>query len=105
VDLVTERPERFFYTGRIPTFTDKNARLARTSFEAFRRTIHPDMLWNPFVLRITRELQRFGDALEDGKRPKLALCAPPQTGKSLTAQDFAAWMSGRRPNSKTITGK
>jgi hypothetical protein len=102
VDLVTERPERFFYTGRIPAFTDKNARLARKSFEAFRRTIRPDMLWNPFVLRLTRELQRFADGMEAGKRPKLAISTPPQHGKSTAAEDFSAWIAGRNPDWKTI---
>jgi hypothetical protein len=102
LDVVTERPERFFYTGRTPLFTDRNAKLSRKSFEAFRRTIHPDMLWNPFVLRITRELERFGRAYEAGKRPKLAISTAPQMGKSMAAEDFAAWMSGRQPNKKTI---
>ncbi len=32
----------------------------------------------PFVLRITRELERFARAYEGGKRPKLAFCTPPQ---------------------------
>jgi hypothetical protein len=50
---VTERPARFLYTKGIPTFTNKNALIARRSFEAFRRTIRHDMLWNPFVLRLT----------------------------------------------------
>ena len=102
VDLITERPKRFFYTARVPALTDKNARVARKSFEAFRRTIRPDMLWNPFVLRLTRELHQFGRALERGKRPKVAFCTPPQHGKSLAAEDFAAWISGRNPNYKTI---
>jgi hypothetical protein len=102
VDLITERPERFVFTNKLPALTDKNARVARNSFEAFRRTVHPEMLWNPFVLRITRELQEFAVAYEGGKRPKLAFCTPPQHGKSLSAEDFAAWMSGRQPNKKTI---
>jgi hypothetical protein len=102
VDTVTERPVRFVYAKGLPVLTDNNARLAKRSFEAFRRTVHPNMLWNPFVLRITRELQRFGLAFEAGKRPKVAISCPPQTGKSMAAADFAAWMSGRNPNFKTI---
>jgi hypothetical protein len=47
-------------------------------------------------------LQQFGEALEAGGRPKLALCTAPQHGKSLAAEDFAAWISGRNPNFKTI---
>jgi len=85
-----------------PVLRDNNARVARNSFEAFRRTVHPEMLWNPFVLRITRELEYFAEAYEGGRRPKLAFCTPPQHGKSLSAEDFAAWMSGRQPNKKTI---
>jgi len=45
---------------------------AKRKFEAYRRTLHPDMKWNPFVHRVTRELQQFGLAYEKGKRPKLA---------------------------------
>jgi hypothetical protein len=37
VNVVTELREWFFYTDRIPTFTEKNARVARTSLEAYRR--------------------------------------------------------------------
>ena len=39
MDVVTERPERFVYTNSLPALTDNNARLAKRSFEAFRRTI------------------------------------------------------------------
>jgi hypothetical protein len=94
--VVTERPQQFRYTTAIPSLVEKNARLARR----FRRTIRPDMLWNPFVLRLTRELERFGLAYEAGKRPKLILSTPPQVGKSMAAEDFAAWMIGRRPVAK-----
>ena len=100
MDLVTERPERFFYTERIPTFTNKNARLARTSFEAFRKTIHPDMLWNPFVLRITRELQRFGDALEDAspapQADLLAIGQPPSSPRAVTPPACSGASTARR---------
>jgi hypothetical protein len=75
--VVTPRPERFRYTTAIPALTEKNARLARRSFEAFRRTIRPNMLWNPFVLRLTRELQHFGDAMEAGRRLHLNMGSQP----------------------------
>jgi hypothetical protein len=61
--VVTPRPEQFRYIKAIPVLTEKNARLARRSFEAFRRTIRPSMIWNPFVLRLTRELEHFGHTL------------------------------------------
>jgi predicted phage terminase large subunit-like protein len=86
----------------IDHYNQQTAEAARNSFPIFRRTTHPGILWNPFVGRITRELQRFGEALEAGDRPKLAICTPPQHGKSLAAEDFGAWISGRNPNFKTI---
>jgi hypothetical protein len=79
-----------------------NGYLANISFQSFRRTVRPDMIWNPFVYRITRELQRFGEAYERGDRPKLVLITPPQHGKSIAAEDFIAWMAGRNPDHKTI---
>jgi hypothetical protein len=79
-----------------------NAREARDSFKVFRQTIRPGILWTPFVSRLTRELQRFGEAFEGGQRPKLAIACPPQHGKSTAAEDFAAWMAGRCPDFETI---
>jgi hypothetical protein len=94
--------EDFFFTGRVPSFRSDNAGLARGSFETFRRTIRPGMIWNPFVYRITRELQRFYEGYKAGKRPKLAIATPPQHGKSIAAEDFAAWVAGKEPDWKTI---
>lgn len=37
-----------------------------------------------------------------GLRPKLAICAPPQHGKSMSVVDFIAWMSGLNPGLKTM---
>jgi hypothetical protein len=54
------------------------------------------------VEEITNELQTFYDAFENGKRPKLAIQLPPQHGKSWSAEDFAAWLAGKRPDLKTI---
>jgi hypothetical protein len=34
--------------------------------------------------------------------PKLILSCPPQTGKSMAAEDFAAWMIGRQPDWRII---
>jgi hypothetical protein len=48
------------YEAELDMFTHVNALAAQHSFEMFRKTVRPTMLWNPFVLRITRELQRFG---------------------------------------------
>jgi hypothetical protein len=68
---VNVTPEVYVDSKRFPIVAEQNARVARASFEAFRRTMRRDMLWNPFVLRLTRELQRFGAAFEAGKRPML----------------------------------
>ena len=40
------------------------------------------------------ELQRFYEDMLAGRRPKLAIMAPPQHGKSWAATDFAAWVAG-----------
>jgi hypothetical protein len=95
-------PQSNYYTSDISITEYGNATIAKDSFEAFRKTIRPAMLWNPFVYRLTRELQRFADAMEAGKRPKLAISSPPQMGKSTAAEDFAAWIAGRNPDWKTI---
>jgi hypothetical protein len=61
-----------YYISDIPRVEYANATLAKNSFEVFRKTIRPTMLWNPFVYRLTRELQRFANAMEAGKRPNIA---------------------------------
>jgi predicted phage terminase large subunit-like protein len=48
------------------------------------------------------ELQQFYQDFVAGRRPRLALMSPPQHGKSLTAIDFIAWISGKNPDIKTI---
>ena len=40
--------------------------------------------------------------LEKGERPKLALMAPPQHGKTEQVTDFIAWVAGKEPDLKTI---
>jgi len=89
-------------TERLDAVTEANAAMARESFAVFRRTIRPGMLWSPFVGLMTRELQKFHEAFVAGKRPKLAMMTPPQHGKSLAAEDFAAWEAGKNPSLKTI---
>ncbi len=48
------------------------------------------------------EPQRFYAEFKQGKRPKLAIMAPPQHGKSWAATDFIAWVAERDPDLKTI---
>jgi hypothetical protein len=79
-----------------------NSDRARDVFSVFRRTIRPGMLWNPFVDELTYELVKFYEDMVAGKRPKLAISAPPQHGKSWAAEDFIAWLAGKNPDLKTI---
>jgi predicted phage terminase large subunit-like protein len=75
---------------------------ARESFAAFRRLMHPELLWGWWLQKLAEELQRFWEDLVAGRRPKLALMAPPQHGKSLAITDFIAWVAGKNPDLKTI---
>jgi predicted phage terminase large subunit-like protein len=75
---------------------------ARKDFATFRSLKRPTMLWSWWTEEVARELMRFYRALTEGRRPKLALMAPPQHGKSWTIWDFIAWIAGRHPAFKTI---
>jgi hypothetical protein len=77
---------------------------ARGSFWAFRKNLRYGtmMLWGWWVELVAVELQQFYQDFVAGRRPRLALMAPPQHGKSLTAIDFIAWISGKNPDIKTI---
>jgi predicted phage terminase large subunit-like protein len=76
--------------------------LARNDFGLFRQLIHPDFSWNWWTDDAARKLQRFYLDLMAGRRPKLALMAPPQHGKSTTILDFIAWIAGNDLDLKTI---
>jgi predicted phage terminase large subunit-like protein len=76
--------------------------LARADFGLFRQLIHPDMHWNWWTDEVARELNRFYLDLKAGRRPKLALMAPPQHGKSTAVWDFIAWIVGKDPGLRTI---
>jgi hypothetical protein len=80
----------------------RKAEVCRHSFKAYRQAVHPNLKWNWAVEEITKELQQFYEAFEEGKRPKLAIEMPPQHGKSLAAEDFISWTAGKRPDWKTI---
>ena len=75
---------------------------AREEFFAFRQYIRPDIKWGWFVQDVSLQLQEFYEDWQAGKRPKLVLMAPPQHGKTETAEHFIAWVAGRNPDSKTI---
>jgi hypothetical protein len=75
---------------------------ARDYFYSFRIMMHPNMLTNWWTKEISWQLQWFYEDLIAGKRPKLALEAPPQHGKSRAVEDFVAWVAGKNPDLKTI---
>jgi predicted phage terminase large subunit-like protein len=75
---------------------------AREEFFAYRQYIDPDILWSWWVQETSLHLQQFYEDLVAGKRPKLALLAPPQHGKSRVAEDFIAYATGRNPDWKII---
>ncbi len=75
---------------------------ARDEFGLFRQLIHPDFAWGWWTDEVSRALNRFYRDLIEARRPKLALMAPPQHGKSLTVWDFIAWIAGKHPDLKTI---
>jgi len=72
------------------------------NFRAFRKHMRPGMLTNWWTDEVGDALQEFYEDLIAGKRPKLAIGAPPQHGKSWAATDFMAWVAGRNPELKTI---
>lgn len=75
---------------------------ARLSFWAYRRYMRPTMKLSWFQFDMANHLQEFYQDLVDGKRPKLAIEAPPQHGKSDTITDFIAWLAGKIDDIPTI---
>jgi hypothetical protein len=78
--------------------------VVRSDFAAYRRMIRPGMLWGWWTEDVARQLQRFYNEFAAGLRPKLALEAPPQHGKSWAVTDFISWVAGKDPDKKTIFG-
>jgi predicted phage terminase large subunit-like protein len=103
--MVAERRNEPMATEGIPDCYEEYVRAAaRRSFPFFRRYIRPDMKWGWWVEEVADELQCFYRDWISGLRPKLALEAPPQHGKSSTMDDFIAWVAGKDPDKKTIFG-
>jgi hypothetical protein len=75
---------------------------ARGDFAVYRKVIRREMLWDWWPQEVSEKLQQFYQDLKDGKRPKVAIMAPPQHGKSTAATDFITWVAGQDPNLKTI---
>lgn len=75
---------------------------SRHSFWAYRQYINPKLKKGWWVKEICYELQQFWDDYQAGKRPKLVIMAPPQTGKSTAIIDFISWMAGQSNEKQVI---
>lgn len=75
---------------------------AREDFLTFRIRINPKVKRGWFFYDITAHLQQFYYDLQDGKRPKLIIQAPPQHGKSEAVTDFICWLAGKDPSMRSI---
>jgi predicted phage terminase large subunit-like protein len=96
------RKVRLYNAGDLRARGEEAALAGRSSLVTFRRIIRPDMILGWFPEQISLELHRFFQALVAGKRPKLAIMAPPQHGKSWAAEDLIAYVAGQNPDLKTI---
>lgn len=74
----------------------------RSSFREYRAYMRPELRWNWWTKTVAYRLQQFAQELHEGKRPRMAIMAPPQHGKSLTVEDFIAWIVGNHPKLKVI---
>lgn len=88
--------------GRIAD--ERKRRRGTTNFADYRRIIRPDMKWGWWTQEVSDALQQFYEDFIAGKRPWLAIEAPPQHGKSWSATDFVSYVAGQRPDWKTIFG-
>ena len=68
---------------------------ARRDFWTYRRYMNPKMITGWWQRQVSMELQTFYEDLIAGRRPALAIQAPPQHGKSVQITDFLAWVQGR----------
>jgi hypothetical protein len=75
----------------------------RADFYLYRCQVRPNMLQNWWPMEIADALQQFYQDLIAGKRPRLAIGAPPQHGKSLAAEDFIPRSKGRAEASSKLT--
>ena len=64
--------------------------------------MRPKMLENWWTDALAEAMQQFYADLVAGKRPNLAIGAPPQHGKSWAATDFISWVAGKNPDLKII---
>jgi hypothetical protein len=101
-ELVRDHPDLVRVLANRDRYDAAYRRRMRKDFGFFRQHIRPRMQWGWWNEVIATELTEFYKDFVAGKRPKLAICSPPQHGKSWTALDFIAWVSGHDPNLRTI---
>jgi hypothetical protein len=94
--------DRCWLNPQLEAYLVSEPLFARRSFARYRRLMRPAMKWGRFPLEVSHALQLFYRDLIVGKRPKLAIMAPPQHGKSLAAEDLVSWLAGKAPHLKTI---
>lgn len=75
---------------------------AKDNFWVYRQYINPNLKLSWWQKEVAYELMQFWEDFKLGKRPKLAIEAPPQHGKSQMVIDFISWIAGKDPNKKTI---
>lgn len=95
-----------FQNSNIPRWAlryEKAVRMARRDFNYFRAFLAKnDLAPSMWQASACIELQKFADDLQNGKRPKLVIEAPPQHGKSRLIVEFIAWLCGNNPDLKVI---
>jgi hypothetical protein len=103
IDALTIEPApALVQTDAIEREIEERQEKARRDFRTFRLLLNPNMLTNWWTTEVSEHLQQFYKDLIAGKRPKLALMAPPQHGKSKAVSDFVAWRAGVNPDLKVI---
>ncbi len=95
-------PPRRYTSEHANLFLGDLYQQARNDFSVFRRMVRPNMHWGWWTEEVARELQQFRADLIAGKRPILAIQAPPQHGKSEATSDFIAWIAGTNPDLNII---
>src|SRR5262245_3151801 len=96
--ILRQRRKSLLHSSHLNADAERMRAQVREQFYAFRQYIRPDLLWGWWIQVVALHLQQFFEDLVSGKRPKLGLQAPPQHGKTLTVEDFIAWIAGRNPD-------
>jgi hypothetical protein len=92
LDVTTEG----FWTPRtVEVFKGAVRYNARQNFQVYRKALRPKMLESWWTNQVAEALQQFYEDLIAGRRPRLAIGAPPQHGKSWAATDFMSWVEHR----------